>query len=84
VTVSGEANARFVEEARFDPVRFRASYEMKDVDDLLDRLAAAFRAGTPVADLVAEARFATTKFREGYAIDQVDRFLDEAVGRDAR
>jgi len=80
----GEEAARFVEGVRFKPVRFRAGYDMSAVDDLLDQLAAAFRAGRSVRGIVESARFPMVKMREGYATDEVDAFLAEVLRRDIR
>ena len=74
-----------VRAARFQATKFREGYDQAEVDDLLDRLAAALddaAAGRPAgltADDVLAARFQSTKYREGYDQDEVDDFLDEAV-----
>ncbi|UUW90309.1 DivIVA domain-containing protein [Pimelobacter simplex] len=80
----GAENARFVEEVRFKPVRFREGYDMRSVDELLDRLVDAFRAGRSVRGIVEAAQFPLVKLREGYATDEVDQFLQEVLRRDVR
>ncbi|MBU2694168.1 DivIVA domain-containing protein [Pimelobacter sp. 30-1] len=80
----GDDNARFVETARFKAVRFREGYDMRSVDELLDRLVDAFRAGRSVRGIVEAAQFPLVKLREGYATDEVDQFLQEVLRRDVR
>lgn len=82
---SGNDNARFVEDVRFSPVRFRPGYDMRAVDDVLDQLAAAFREGRSVRGIVDAARLLTTsKWREGYDVGELDVFLAEVARRDVR
>ena len=70
----------FIREARFKPVRFVTGYDMREVDDLLDRLVDAVSAGQPVRPLIAAVAFGTTRLREGYSQPDVAAFLAE-VGR---
>jgi len=70
-----------IEAVRFTPVRLRDGYDMVAVDGLLDRLAAAARAGSPLAPLVAATHVDVTRLREGYDIDEVDAFLVRVAGR---
>lgn len=66
---------------RFKPVRIAIGYDMREVDDLLDRLVDAVRAGLPVRPLVAAATLGTTRWREGYDKAEVDAFLAEVARR---
>jgi DivIVA domain-containing protein len=68
--------------SRFRTTTFRQGYDMAQVDDFLDRLVAALRAGEPVRPLVDAARFATTKLRAGYDMGDVDDLL-ASVARDS-
>jgi DivIVA domain-containing protein len=68
-----------ISHVQFTPVRLREGYEMDGVDDLLDRLVAALRAGEPVDELVRTARFTPVRMREGYDMGEVDEFLDRVV-----
>nr|WP_246319645.1 DivIVA domain-containing protein [Nocardioides kongjuensis] len=70
-----------IRESRFRPVRFVTGYDMREVDDLLDRLVDALSAGRPVRPLVASATFATTRLREGYSQVDVDTLLAEVARR---
>lgn len=79
--MTADENVRFVQDARFNPVRFRDAYDMAAVDDLLDQLAAAFGVGRSVHGIVDAARFPLTKWREGYSVEQVDAFLAEVRRR---
>ncbi len=63
----------------FTPVRLREGYDMGQVDDLLDELAAAVAADQPLATLVSEARFTPVRMREGYDMGEVDDFLQRVV-----
>lgn len=73
--------AREIETVRFTPVRLRNGYDMDDIDNLLDRLVEAARAGTPLAPLVESASIGVSRMREGYDMDEVDRFLSRTTGR---
>jgi len=68
--------------ARFSPVRLRDGYDMREVDDFLDRLSDAADLGQPLTPLMAEARFSVVRLREAYDIGAVDDFL-EGIGRPA-
>lgn len=72
-----------ISHVRFTPVRLREGYEMGEVDDLLDRLVTALRAGEPVDRLVRAAQFTPVRMREGYDMSEVDRFLDRVVSESA-
>ena len=67
---------QLVHDVRFTLVRLRPGYDMGEVDDFLDRVAATARSGGDVRGLLAGARFGSTRWREGYAVDDVDGFLD--------
>lgn len=77
---SSEAN-----NVKFSLTKFRAGYELAEVDDFLDSLHNALaqwesgRPGTILAAVVVQQRFAVTKFRNGYDQDQVDDFLVKAA-----
>ena len=60
---------------RFTPVRFRESYEMEQVDELLDRLEEAASRGHSLGPVADTAHLQTGKWREGYDIGEVDQFL---------
>ncbi len=62
---------------RFTPVRFRESYAMESVDQLLDELESAASRGQPLRPVVDAAHFPTGKWREGYDVGEVDRFLEQ-------
>ncbi|GIG29523.1 DivIVA domain-containing protein [Cellulomonas marina] len=78
-------DAAGVRAARFAATKFREGYDQDEVDELLDRAAAALdvvaAGGVPdlTADEVLSAKFQATKFREGYDQDEVDDFLDRVV-----
>jgi len=72
-----------ISHVRFTPVRLREGYEMGEVDDVLDRLVTALRAGEPVDQLVSDAQFTPVRMREGYDMSEVDRFLDRVVSEAA-
>jgi DivIVA domain-containing protein len=71
--------AAMIREARFKPVRFVTGYDMREVDNLLDRLVAALDTGQPVRPVIAAAAFATTRIREGYSRADVDALLAEVA-----
>lgn len=73
--------AQQVADARFTPVRLREGYDMREVDDLLDRIVAAASDPQAVDALVSGARFSQVRFREGYDMPEVDAFLARLVGR---
>lgn len=64
-----------IENARFTPVRGMAGYDIGEVDQLLDRLVAAVRAGEDVVPLVDGARFTRARLREAYSMSDVDELL---------
>lgn len=68
-------------DVRFTPTRFRAGYDMSEVDDFLDRCDRALASGdgSVTAESVLAMRFTSTQFREGYDMDEVDVFLDEVL-----
>lgn len=74
-----------VNKAKFSLTKFRAGYELAEVDGFLDSLHNALvqwesgRPGTILAAEVVQQRFAVTKFRNGYDQDQVDDFLAKAT-----
>jgi DivIVA domain-containing protein len=68
---------RSIREARFTAVRLREGYDMRQVDELLDRLVAAIESGQDVTGMLDRARFAPVRLREGYATEPVDRLLAE-------
>lgn len=75
-----------VRAAEFSTVRVAAGYEMVEVDDLLDRLAACLadyeQGGTGpylTTDELAAVQFTQTRLREGYRPDEVDELLDRAM-----
>lgn len=71
-------------EQTFSTTRFRAGYDMDQVDIWLDEVVTAMRghlAGSPAAasvraDDVPVVRFAQTRFRDGYDMGEVDELLD--------
>ncbi|QIK62143.1 DivIVA domain-containing protein [Leucobacter viscericola] len=68
--------------SRFATTKFKAGYDLNDVDDFLDTVARQLR-DEPRAEVIAKtiknAAFRQTKWRDGYNSEQVDRFLDELV-----
>lgn len=70
-----------IREARFKPVRFATGYDMREVDDFLDRLVEALSTGRPVRPLIAAAVFGSTRMREGYSQADVDALLAEVARR---
>ncbi|WP_408897038.1 DivIVA domain-containing protein [Nocardioides sp. R1-1] len=70
-----------IRDARFTPVRFALGYDMRQVDDLLDRLVEALDAGRPVRPLVEAATFDDARWREGYRKVDVDALLAEVARR---
>jgi DivIVA domain-containing protein len=79
VSTDRELLIQEISQVRFTPVRLREGYEMGGVDDLLDRLVTALRAGGPVDELVRTARFTPVRMREGYDMGEVDEFLSRVV-----
>ncbi|GAA4726459.1 hypothetical protein GCM10025782_26020 [Pedococcus ginsenosidimutans] len=69
------------------PTQFRDGYDEREVDDMLDQVAAALRyyeqGGRPGPQAPASPtpgrRFASTKLRRGYDVREVDDFLNQAV-----
>lgn len=70
-----------IADARFRPTRLREGYDLREVDELLDRLSARLGRGEPVADTIRAARLTRGRWREGYLVEDVDRFLSE-LGRE--
>src|SRR4051794_13212792 len=66
---------RDIERVRFTPVRMREGYDMGEVDEFLDRLVEAARAGRSFGAMVAGTTFTRVRLREGYDIADVDTFL---------
>lgn len=68
-------------DVRFTPARFRAGYDLTEVDAFLDRCDQALSSGdgSITAQSVLAMRFTPTKFREGYEMDEVDAFLDDVL-----
>ena len=76
--------------AAFVTTRFKAGYDLEEVDVFIEGIAAALRAWEtgPVSgpsyriltsDDVSSKRFSTTSLREGYEQDEVDEFLDHVM-----
>lgn len=66
------------DEIRFSSSRFRAGYDMDEVDDFLDRAYAALRGdGAMSAEEAEGARFTTRKFGDTYAVDEVDDYIQD-------
>ena len=69
------------------PTQFRDGYDEREVDDMLDQVAAALRyyeqGGRPGPQAPASPtpghRFASTKLRRGYDEREVDDFLAQAI-----
>ena len=74
-----------IDKVKFALTKFRAGYDVADVDAFLDSLKSSLlqweagRSGAILAGEVVQQRFAVTKFRNGYDQDQVDNFLDQAT-----
>jgi DivIVA domain-containing protein len=80
--VTNDALVDQVSGSRFRTTKLRQGYDMAQVDDFLDRLVTALRAGQPVRPLVDGARFTPTRLRAGYDMGDVDDLL-AAVARDS-
>lgn len=67
--------------AAFPLTKFREGYDAGEVDEFLERVAAALDGtGAPLdPTAVLNQRFQATKFREGYDQDAVDDLLDQVV-----
>ena len=76
--------------AAFVTTRFKAGYDLEEVDVFIEGIAAALRAwetgpvsGPPyrilTSDDVSSKRFSATSLREGYEQGAIDLFMDEAV-----
>ena len=88
-TRAGEATLGGVElrarAAALRRTKYREGYDCAQVDELMERAAAALDAraagsgGLVAADDVLAAKFHATKFREGYDQDEVDDLLDLVV-----
>lgn len=69
------------------PTQFKNGYDEREVDDMLDQVAAALRyyeqGGRPGPQAPASPapghRFASTKFRRGYDEQEVDDFLSQVI-----
>ena len=68
---------------RFTPVRLREGYDMGEVDQFLDELAAASDRGEPLRPMVDRARFTPVRLREGYDMGDVDAFLEQMASAPA-
>lgn len=75
-----------VRNVQFTTVRLREGYDMREVDEFLDRIIATFeereRGSAPSAsaltgDTVREQHFRTVRLAEGYDLEEVDTFLDQ-------
>ena len=73
---------------RFTPTKFRAGYDLEQVDAYLDRATTTLTAleagehpgaGMLSASEAREARFVPTKWREGYDVTEVDDLIDSIV-----
>jgi DivIVA domain-containing protein len=78
--VTPQELAHEIEHARFTPVRFSEGYDMREVDDLLERLVQGLRNGLDVRAEAARARFTPVRFREAYRMADVDGLL-RRIGR---
>ncbi|WP_051197128.1 DivIVA domain-containing protein [Jonesia quinghaiensis] len=72
-----------IHNAKFQVTKFREGYDMVEVDDYLDRIAAAAQSGPQeIQHIIADiptAKFQVTKFREGYDMVEVDDLLDTVL-----
>lgn len=75
-TPETRALVRRIQDVRFTTGRVRTSYDMNDVDELLDRLVDTIEAGGDPRPLMAAAEFRTVRWSEGYTLGEVDNFLD--------
>lgn len=66
--------------ATFTPVRLAPGYDMDEVDELLDALAAAADRGDRLAPLVERGRLTRSRWREGYYPAEVDDYLELVTG----
>ena len=67
---------------KFRITRFKAGYDLNQVDQLLDEAVLALRDGAEpgqIVQLLMTARLTQTRWRDGYRIDDVDDFLDSLV-----
>ena len=67
---------------KFRITRFKAGYDLDQVDELLDEVVLALREGAEPEQIVQSlmaARLSQTRWRDGYRIDDVDDFLDSLV-----
>lgn len=72
--------ANSVNDSRFTITKFSTGYDLDDVDDFLDRIAAQLTAGSTLDELLAtisQVTFRETRWRDGYRSDQVDSFIDQ-------
>jgi len=72
---------RAIHEVQFTPTRIRDGYSMKEVDDFLDQLENAVRAGESLAQFVTGRTFTVVTWREGYDVGEVDAFLARISGQ---
>lgn len=70
------ALVRRIQDVRFTTARVRVSYDMNDVDEVLDRLVDTIDAGQDPRPIAVTAEFGTVRWREGYTMKEVDSFLD--------
>lgn len=69
-----------VDAVRFTPVRLREGYNMKEVDDYLDRVTASLRGSQTLTSRdVSDVKFTPVRLREGYDMGEVDTFLDVVI-----
>ena len=73
-----EELVRRIDGQGFRVVRVKPGYDMGAVDELLDSLAAALRAGQPLRPLLS-ARPPVVRFRTAYDIESVDAFVNELL-----
>lgn len=80
--------AQQVLDTTFTATKFRAGYDVEQVDIYLDDVSATLKAyeagGRPGSGLLTsvearDARFAATKWREGYDVTEVDDLIDSIV-----
>ncbi len=80
--LSAEQLCDYVERASFATTLGRRGYQQSEVDALLSRLAAALRAGEPLADLVRHTHLTHVRLEDGYDHHQVDDFLAAVLDLD--
>lgn len=75
-TPETRALVRRIQDVRFTTGRVRTSYDMNDVDELLDKLVDTIETGGDPRPLMTAAQFRTVRWSEGYTLGEVDNFLD--------